>query len=131
MKNCSLNFELLIFFLKQDEDEPLIEDISPVQNQATVMAAMAVAGGIDNRPHLGGTVKHLTNGIGVVTKITPKGKIHVQFGSRNLRVCRLNELTSVSSNSYLYYMVSDNVFSNWLMSLVTLFDDTLYSPCTT
>lgn len=65
------------------------------------MAAMAVAGGIDNRPHLGGTVKHLTNGIGVVTKITPKGKIYVQFGSRNLKVCRLNELTSVSSNCYL------------------------------
>jgi len=28
-------------------------------------------------------------------------------------------------------MTSDNVFSDWLMSLVTFFDKTLYSPCVT
>jgi hypothetical protein len=27
-----------------------------------------------------------------------------------------------------YYMISDNVFSNWLTSLVTFFDKMLYSP---
>lgn len=64
------------------------------------MAAMAVTGGIDNRPHLGGTVKHPTNGLGVVTKITPKGKIHVQFGSKLVKICRLNELVTVS----IYYL---------------------------
>ena len=28
-----------------------------------------------------------------------------------------------------YYMTSDNIFSDWLTSLVTLFDKTLYSMC--
>ena len=28
-----------------------------------------------------------------------------------------------------YYMTSDNVFSDWLTSLVTFFDKTLYSTC--
>jgi hypothetical protein len=27
-----------------------------------------------------------------------------------------------------HYMISDNVFSNWLTSLVTFFDKMLYSP---
>jgi hypothetical protein len=29
----------------------------------------------------------------------------------------------------IYYMTSDNVFSDWLTSLVTFFDKTLYSTC--
>ncbi|XP_052077229.1 E3 ubiquitin-protein ligase HERC2-like isoform X2 [Mytilus californianus] len=78
----------------QDEDQPFEDNTSPFPNQPAVMAAMAVTGGIDNRPHLGGTVKHPTNGLGVVTKITPKGKIHVQFGSKLVKICRLNELVT-------------------------------------
>ena len=32
------------------------------------------------------------------------------------------------NNNNVYYMTSDNVFSDWLTSLVTIFDKTLYSP---
>ena len=32
------------------------------------------------------------------------------------------------NNNNVYYMTSDNVFSDWLTSLVTFFDKTLYSP---
>jgi hypothetical protein len=31
-------------------------------------------------------------------------------------------------DNHIYYMTSDNVFSDWLTSLVTFFDKTLYSP---
>jgi hypothetical protein len=31
------------------------------------------------------------------------------------------------SYDYFYYMISDNVFSDWLTSLVTFFDKMLYS----
>ena len=35
--------------------------------------------------------------------------------------------TIVSNKKEMYYMTSDNVFSDWLTSLVTFFDKTLYS----
>ena len=38
---------------------------------------------------------------------------------------------STGKHIYLYYMTSDNVLFNWLMSFVTFFDKMLYSPCTT
>jgi hypothetical protein len=50
----------------------------------------------------------------------------------------LVEETGVPGEKYLlatshyityYYMTSDNVFSDWLTSLVMFFDKTLYSTC--
>ena len=60
------------------------------------MAALTVIGGTDNRPHLGGGVKHETYGNGTIARITPKGRIHVQFEDGYLRACRLTELVAVS-----------------------------------
>lgn len=61
------------------------------------MAVLAVIGGIDSRLRLGGQVVHDEFGEGTVTRITPKGKITVQFyDMRTCRVCPLNQLKPVS-----------------------------------
>ncbi|XP_048243824.1 E3 ubiquitin-protein ligase HERC2-like isoform X1 [Haliotis rufescens] len=62
---------------------------------AIVMAVLAMIGGVDNRPRLGGLVLHDGYGVGTISKITPKGKIHVQFHDGSAQVCRLTELTSL------------------------------------
>lgn len=60
------------------------------------MAVLAVIGGIDGRLRLGGQVMHDEFGEGTVTRITPKGKITVQFSDmRTCRVCPLNQLKPV------------------------------------
>lgn len=62
-----------------------------------LMAVLAVIGGIDSRLRLGGQVVHDEFGEGTVTRITPKGKITVQFyDMRTCRVCPLNQLKPVS-----------------------------------
>ncbi|XP_074492829.1 E3 ubiquitin-protein ligase HERC2 isoform X1 [Sebastes fasciatus] len=58
-----------------------------------LMAVMAVIGGIDGRLRLGGQVIHEEYGEGTVTRITPKGRITVQFQEmRTCRVCLLSHL---------------------------------------
>lgn len=62
------------------------------------MAVLAVIGGIDGRVRLGGQVLHDDFGEGTVTRITPKGRITVQFCDlRTCRVCPLNQLKPVSA----------------------------------
>lgn len=61
-----------------------------------ILAVLAVIGGMDNRPRLGGQVRHETHNIGTIARITHKGRIHVQFANDKLRVCRLTELEPVS-----------------------------------
>lgn len=62
------------------------------------MAVLAVIGGIDGRLRLGGQVMHDEFGEGTVTRITPKGRITVQFcDMRMCRVCPLNQLKPVYS----------------------------------
>ncbi|XP_041128227.1 E3 ubiquitin-protein ligase HERC2-like isoform X2 [Polyodon spathula] len=59
----------------------------------SLMAVLAVIGGIDGRLRLGGQVIHEEFGEGTVTRITPKGRITVQFHEmRTCRVCPLNQL---------------------------------------
>lgn len=63
----------------------------------TLMAVLAVIGGIDGRLRLGGQVVHEEFGEGTVTRITPKGRITVQFHEmRNCRVCLLSHLKPVN-----------------------------------
>lgn len=61
-----------------------------------LMAVLAVIGGIDGRLRLGGQVTHDEFGEGTVTRITPKGRITVQFADmRTCRVCPLSQLKPV------------------------------------
>jgi hypothetical protein len=45
-------------------------------------------------------------------------------------MCRIIKqlMTSNSMDTRIYYATSDNLFFDWLTSLVTFFDKTLYSP---
>lgn len=62
------------------------------------MAVLAVIGGIDGRLRLGGQVTHDEFGEGTVTRITPKGRITVQFSDMRMsRVCPLNQLKPVGA----------------------------------
>lgn len=67
----------------------------------TLMAVLAVIGGIDGRLRLGGQVVHEEFGEGTVTRITPKGRITVQFHEmRTCRVCLLSHLKPVCTLFY-------------------------------
>ncbi|KAH0501347.1 E3 ubiquitin-protein ligase HERC2 [Microtus ochrogaster] len=77
-------------------ERALLEDYFPDSENLEVgglMAVLAVIGGIDGRLRLGGQVMHDEFGEGTVTRITPKGRITVQFcDMRMCRVCPLNQL---------------------------------------
>ena len=49
-----------------------------LQDDATVVAVLAIIGGADNRVRLGGTVENEDYGKGIVTRITRSGRICVQ-----------------------------------------------------
>ncbi|KAG9492301.1 hypothetical protein GDO78_000687 [Eleutherodactylus coqui] len=74
----------------------VLEDYFPDSENPEVrslMAVLAVIGGIDSRLRLGGQVLHDEFGEGTVTRITPKGKITVQFHEvRISHICPLNQL---------------------------------------
>ncbi|XP_038616113.1 E3 ubiquitin-protein ligase HERC2 [Tachyglossus aculeatus] len=93
--NSQLNSITSIFTGKQSEGAAL-EDYFPDSESPEVsglMAVLAVIGGIDSRLRLGGQVVHDEFGEGTVTRITPRGKITVQFyDMRTCRVCPLNQL---------------------------------------
>ncbi|KAG7243777.1 hypothetical protein INR49_008900, partial [Caranx melampygus] len=67
----------------------------------SLMAVLAVIGGIDGRLRLGGQVIHEEYGEGTVTRITPKGRITVQFHEmRTCRVCLLSHLRPLPAVSF-------------------------------
>uniref|UniRef100_A0A3Q3AXX1 E3 ubiquitin-protein ligase HERC2 n=1 Tax=Kryptolebias marmoratus TaxID=37003 RepID=A0A3Q3AXX1_KRYMA len=67
----------------------------------SLMAVLAVIGGIDGRLRLGGQVIHEEYGEGTVTRITPKGRITVQFYEmRTCRVCLLSHLKPLPGVSF-------------------------------
>nr|XP_020012279.1 putative HERC2-like protein 3 [Castor canadensis] len=84
----------------------LLEDYFPDSENPEVgglMAVLAVIGGIDGRLRLGGQVMHDEFGEGTVTRITPKGRITVQFTEmRTCRVCPLNQLKPVGERLLSY-----------------------------
>ncbi|XP_062251671.1 LOW QUALITY PROTEIN: E3 ubiquitin-protein ligase HERC2 [Platichthys flesus] len=67
----------------------------------SLMAVLSVIGGIDGRLRLGGQVIHEEYGEGTVTRITPKGRITVQFHEmRTCRVCLLSHLRPLHAVSF-------------------------------
>ena len=71
-----------------------------IVNQVVVMSVLAVIGGVDSRPRLGGVVTHDEFGQGTVAKIAPNGRVTVQFHETGeKKICRLNDITAVSQNT--------------------------------
>ena len=65
--------------------------------QGEVMAVLAMIGGVDYRPRLGGQVKHEEYGVGTLVNMAANGRLTTQFeGQRVWRVCRLSTLSPVS-----------------------------------
>lgn len=99
----------------------LLEEYLPNADAPAVgslMAVLAVIGGIDGRLRLGGQVVHEEYGEGTVTRITPKGRITVQFyDMRTCRVCLLSQLKPVHTidlNSSLIGQELVHVIFYWL-----------------
>lgn len=65
-------------------------------DEASILAMMAVIGGVDSRPRLGGVVKIDDAGIGTISKITPRGKILIQMSDGTVASSRLSALIPVS-----------------------------------
>uniref|UniRef100_A0A452GSK3 HECT-type E3 ubiquitin transferase n=1 Tax=Gopherus agassizii TaxID=38772 RepID=A0A452GSK3_9SAUR len=93
--NSQLTSITHIFAGKQSEGNVLEDYFTDPENPEVggLMAVLAVIGGIDSRLRLGGQVVHDEFGEGTVTRITPKGRITVQFyDMRTCRVCPLSQL---------------------------------------
>ena len=54
------------------------------QDEASIVAILAIIGGADNRVRLGGTVENEEHGIGIVTRIAKSGKISVQCSDEQI-----------------------------------------------
>jgi E3 ubiquitin-protein ligase HERC2 len=66
------------------------------------MAALAVIGGVDSRPRLGGMVHHNDHGVGTVSRIAANGKITMQCqGNNQIHTCSISQLKSVCNAGYL------------------------------
>ena len=66
--------------------------------QGAVMAVLAVIGGVDSRPRLGGLVQHKEWGLGTVCRIAPNGKVTVQcVEHQKPKVCAISQVKPVST----------------------------------
>ena len=66
------------------------------QSHPSVMATLALIGGLDNRPRLGGAVIHQDWGSGTISGIASTGKVSIQCHDlRITKICRLAELQVV------------------------------------
>ena len=60
------------------------------------MAVLAVIGGVDSRPRLGGLVQHKEWGLGTVCRIAPNGKVTVQCeGQQKAKICSISQIKLV------------------------------------
>ena len=65
-------------------------------DQGPVMAVLAVIGGVDSRPRLGGLVQHKEWGLGTVCRIAPNGKVTVQCeGQQKAKICSISQVKPV------------------------------------
>ena len=93
------------------------------------MAVLAVIGGVDNRPRLGGLVHHKEWGLGTVCKIAPNGKVTLQCeGQQKARICSISQVKPVINavdlhafTSFFFFTQKRNLTKVSLSNLVSLF----------
>ena len=72
------------------------ESNQEMPDEGAILAVLAMIGGVDQRPRLGGQVKIEDVGHGTIAKITPRGKITVQMHDGAVGLYRLTGMTAVS-----------------------------------
>ncbi|XP_068720941.1 E3 ubiquitin-protein ligase HERC2-like [Montipora capricornis] len=90
----------MVTTLKPVEGEPAIQDSEETKedsvDQGPVMAVLAVIGGLDSRPRLGGLVQLKEWGVGTVCRIAPNGKVTVQSeGQQKTKICSISQVKPV------------------------------------
>ena len=78
------------------QNEPVTESKQELPDEGAVLAILAMIGGVDQRPRLGGQIKIEDIGYGTIAKITPRGKIHVQMHDGTVGLYRLTGMAAVS-----------------------------------
>ncbi|XP_070553640.1 E3 ubiquitin-protein ligase HERC2-like isoform X2 [Ptychodera flava] len=99
------------------DEHSVDDDSSALANQGEVMAVLAVIGGIDSRPRLGGYVRHKEWGLGTVARISGNGKLTVQCDSqRTMKLCRLKNLVPVPVIGFSVekLLMSENILHTWV-----------------
>ena len=62
------------------------------------LAVLAVIGGMDDRPRIGGLVQHHELGVGTITLVPTRSKVVINFhGRKETKLCSLHALELVSS----------------------------------
>lgn len=70
-----------------------------------MLATMAIIGGVDCRPRLGGVVKLEDQGFGTISRITPRGRIYIQLNDGGVSVNRLNAMVPVCTHVNVYKLL--------------------------
>ncbi|XP_052278368.1 E3 ubiquitin-protein ligase HERC2-like [Dreissena polymorpha] len=98
--NISIN-EYLVKHMKTVPNI-LLDQVTVIKNdpsyqidEGSVLAMMAIIGGVDGRPRLGGHVIVEDQGEGMISRITPMGKILIQMEEGIVTVSKLSSLTPV------------------------------------
>ena len=61
------------------------------------LAVLAVIGGMDDRPRIGGLVQHHELGVGTITMVPTRSRVVVNFhGRKETKLCSLHNLEMVS-----------------------------------
>lgn len=102
--------------LFQMDDPSEIKD-----NHICVLAVLAVIGGVDNRPRLGGQIIHEEWSTGTISKITNSGKVLLQCDDvEEPKSCKLTDLSVVNTviiynNTYNDYCTSIGLSFFWIL----------------
>eukprot|EP00118_Oscarella_pearsei_P022140 m.252836 g.252836 ORF g.252836 m.252836 type:complete len:3992 (+) comp40356_c1_seq2:177-12152(+) len=88
-------------------------------DQAILMAILAVIGGIDSLPRLGGNVEHDDLGVGIVTEINAFQHLTVHFtGQKMAKLCPLEQLRSLPGKSFQIQLLSSaEIAMTWAILL--------------
>ncbi|MBN3299656.1 HERC2 ligase, partial [Amia calva] len=115
--NCQLN-SIGDVMAGRHPEATFLEEYFPDSERPIVgslMAVLAVIGGIDSRLRLGGQVIHEEYGEGTVTRITPKGRITVQF--HEMRTCRVCPLSQLRPLPVVAFSVNNLPFSEPMLAV--------------
>ena len=85
------------------QNEPVTDSKQELPDEGAVLAILAMIGGVDQRPRLGGQIKIEDIGYGTIAKITPRGKIHVQMHDGTVGLYRLTGMAAVSIHNLLHF----------------------------
>ncbi|KAL3879973.1 hypothetical protein ACJMK2_032247, partial [Sinanodonta woodiana] len=106
----------LLFEQLSSSESQSTDSKQEIPDEASIQAILALIGGMDSRPRLGGQVKMEDEESGIITRITPKGKILVQLNDGGeILTCRVSDLTTIPCLEFSVNKLhlSDEILKSW------------------